>query len=195
MSICSSQFLNYQKNNKTIIYRMLDVANQVDWVRAVTSDLPVTVNPFKSAAGQEPSRVSSVCFSSTVLWTYGLRWPVWRSGAIATRSGWRRVPPTPSTTSWSGEPESCCHAFATTMPSSSCRRTTAFNRIKASDSDWSWSSWLTFILQGGFVWWHHSGDGVSVVHVLQRPVGWSQCGEWTRLYFITGKHSRDRDLI
>lgn len=27
------QFLNYQRNNKTIIYRMLDVANQVDWVR------------------------------------------------------------------------------------------------------------------------------------------------------------------
>ncbi|XP_068426841.1 disintegrin and metalloproteinase domain-containing protein 12 isoform X3 [Clinocottus analis] len=25
------EFLNYQKNNKTIIYRMLDVANQVDW--------------------------------------------------------------------------------------------------------------------------------------------------------------------
>ncbi|KAJ4918073.1 hypothetical protein JOQ06_010006, partial [Pogonophryne albipinna] len=32
------EFLNYQKNNKTIIYRMLDVANQVDWV-SVTSDL------------------------------------------------------------------------------------------------------------------------------------------------------------
>ena len=32
------KFLNYQKNNKTIIYRMLDVANQVDWV-SVTSDL------------------------------------------------------------------------------------------------------------------------------------------------------------
>uniref|UniRef100_A0A8C9XXJ8 ADAM metallopeptidase domain 15 n=1 Tax=Sander lucioperca TaxID=283035 RepID=A0A8C9XXJ8_SANLU len=27
----SPQFLNYQKNNKTILYRMLDVANQVDW--------------------------------------------------------------------------------------------------------------------------------------------------------------------
>lgn len=26
------QYVNYQKNNKTIIYRMLDVANQVDWV-------------------------------------------------------------------------------------------------------------------------------------------------------------------
>ncbi|XP_052474756.1 disintegrin and metalloproteinase domain-containing protein 12 isoform X6 [Carassius gibelio] len=25
------EYLNYQKNNKTIIYRMLDVANQVDW--------------------------------------------------------------------------------------------------------------------------------------------------------------------
>ncbi|XP_056237595.1 disintegrin and metalloproteinase domain-containing protein 15 isoform X1 [Seriola aureovittata] len=25
------EFLNYQKNNKTIMYRMLDVANQVDW--------------------------------------------------------------------------------------------------------------------------------------------------------------------
>ncbi|XP_078100605.1 disintegrin and metalloproteinase domain-containing protein 12 isoform X1 [Sander vitreus] len=25
------EFLNYQKNNKTILYRMLDVANQVDW--------------------------------------------------------------------------------------------------------------------------------------------------------------------
>ncbi|XP_070690833.1 disintegrin and metalloproteinase domain-containing protein 15 [Pempheris klunzingeri] len=25
------EFLNYQKNNKTIIYRMLDLANQVDW--------------------------------------------------------------------------------------------------------------------------------------------------------------------
>ncbi|XP_040900593.1 disintegrin and metalloproteinase domain-containing protein 15 isoform X3 [Toxotes jaculatrix] len=25
------EFVNYQKNNKTIIYRMLDVANQVDW--------------------------------------------------------------------------------------------------------------------------------------------------------------------
>ncbi|KAM3614198.1 uncharacterized protein V6R79_011330 [Siganus canaliculatus] len=25
------EFLNYQKNNKTIIYRLLDVANQVDW--------------------------------------------------------------------------------------------------------------------------------------------------------------------
>lgn len=25
------EFLNYQKNNKTIIYRMMDVANQVDW--------------------------------------------------------------------------------------------------------------------------------------------------------------------
>ncbi|XP_047217575.1 disintegrin and metalloproteinase domain-containing protein 15 isoform X3 [Girardinichthys multiradiatus] len=25
------EFLNYQRNNKTIIYRMLDVANQVDW--------------------------------------------------------------------------------------------------------------------------------------------------------------------
>ncbi|XP_044062743.1 disintegrin and metalloproteinase domain-containing protein 12 isoform X10 [Siniperca chuatsi] len=27
----NQEFLNYQKNNKTIIYRMLDVANQVDW--------------------------------------------------------------------------------------------------------------------------------------------------------------------
>lgn len=26
------QYVTYQKNNKTIIYRMLDVANQVDWV-------------------------------------------------------------------------------------------------------------------------------------------------------------------
>ncbi|XP_070767593.1 disintegrin and metalloproteinase domain-containing protein 12 [Enoplosus armatus] len=27
----NQEFLNYQKNNKTIIYRMMDVANQVDW--------------------------------------------------------------------------------------------------------------------------------------------------------------------
>lgn len=33
--ISLSQYLNYQKNNKTIIYRMLDVANQVDWVSSV----------------------------------------------------------------------------------------------------------------------------------------------------------------
>lgn len=26
------KFLNYQKNNRTILYRLLDVANQVDWV-------------------------------------------------------------------------------------------------------------------------------------------------------------------
>lgn len=32
--LCFLQFLNYQKNNKTIIYRLLDVANQVDWVSA-----------------------------------------------------------------------------------------------------------------------------------------------------------------
>ena len=62
-----SQFLNYQKNNKTIIYRMLDVANQVDWVRAVTFDLPVTVTQFSSAVEEELSRLSSVRFSSTVL--------------------------------------------------------------------------------------------------------------------------------
>lgn len=32
--MCPSQFLNYQRNNRTIVYRLLDVANQVDWVRA-----------------------------------------------------------------------------------------------------------------------------------------------------------------
>ena len=31
--------MNYQKNNNTIIYRMLDVANQVDWVRPLIFDL------------------------------------------------------------------------------------------------------------------------------------------------------------
>lgn len=65
--LCFSQFLNYQKNNKTIIYRMLDVANQVDWVRAATFDLPVTVTQLQTAVEEEPSRLSSVCFSSTVL--------------------------------------------------------------------------------------------------------------------------------
>ena len=46
---------------------MLDVANQVDWVRAVTFDLPVTVTQFSSAVEEELSRLSSVRFSSTVL--------------------------------------------------------------------------------------------------------------------------------
>lgn len=32
--VCFLQFLNFQRNNKTIIYRLLDVANQVDWVSA-----------------------------------------------------------------------------------------------------------------------------------------------------------------
>lgn len=32
--MCFLQFLNFQRNNKTIIYRLLDVANQIDWVSA-----------------------------------------------------------------------------------------------------------------------------------------------------------------
>lgn len=46
--------MNYQKNNKTIIYRMLDVANQVDWVRPPTSDLPVNQSKCVCITRTEP---------------------------------------------------------------------------------------------------------------------------------------------
>uniref|UniRef100_A0A8C2WZQ3 ADAM metallopeptidase domain 15 n=1 Tax=Cyclopterus lumpus TaxID=8103 RepID=A0A8C2WZQ3_CYCLU len=67
-SVFVFQFLNYQKNNKTIIYRMLDVANQVDWVRERCSRRR-TVCRFSSTVSLflRCSKRRTVCrFSSTV---------------------------------------------------------------------------------------------------------------------------------
>ncbi|XP_057690452.1 disintegrin and metalloproteinase domain-containing protein 15 isoform X1 [Corythoichthys intestinalis] len=55
------EFLNYQKNNKTIIYRMLDVANQVDWfyrplkVRVALTGLEVWSDRDKIRVEKNPS--------------------------------------------------------------------------------------------------------------------------------------------
>ncbi|XP_077455151.1 disintegrin and metalloproteinase domain-containing protein 12 isoform X2 [Stigmatopora argus] len=55
------EFLNYQKNNKTIIYRMLDVANQVDWfyrplkVRVALTGLEVWSDQDKIRVEKNPS--------------------------------------------------------------------------------------------------------------------------------------------
>lgn len=57
--LCFLQFLNYQKNNKTIMYRLLDVANQVDWVSVLREVTP----PRKPHPPREELRL--VCFSST----------------------------------------------------------------------------------------------------------------------------------
>lgn len=39
------QFLNYQRNNKTLMYRLLDVANQVDWVSVLREATPPSKPP------------------------------------------------------------------------------------------------------------------------------------------------------
>ncbi|XP_068507970.1 snake venom metalloproteinase rhomb-I-like [Syngnathus scovelli] len=55
------QFLNYEKNNKTIIYRLLDVANQVDWyyrplkVRVALTGLEVWSDRDKIRVEKNPS--------------------------------------------------------------------------------------------------------------------------------------------
>uniref|UniRef100_A0A3Q2XUE4 ADAM metallopeptidase domain 15 n=2 Tax=Hippocampus comes TaxID=109280 RepID=A0A3Q2XUE4_HIPCM len=55
------EFLNYQKNNKTIIYRLLDVANQVDWyyrplkVRVALTGLEVWSDRDKIRVEKNPS--------------------------------------------------------------------------------------------------------------------------------------------
>lgn len=54
--MCFLQFLNFQRNNKTIIYRLLDVANQVDWVSAHTEATP----PIILFPPQRKSHLSSV---------------------------------------------------------------------------------------------------------------------------------------
>lgn len=46
----SLQFLNYQRNNQTIVYRLMDVANQVDWV----SPGPVWPAPARSGPTEPP---------------------------------------------------------------------------------------------------------------------------------------------
>lgn len=40
-------------------------------------------------------------------------------------------------------------------------------------------------LQGRGFRWHHGGDGVPGFNVLQRPVGWSQCGEGHMIILIS----------
>ncbi|XP_028435607.1 disintegrin and metalloproteinase domain-containing protein 12 [Perca flavescens] len=55
------EFLNYQKNNKTIIYRMLDVANQVDWfyrplnVRVALTGLEIWSDRDKIRVAKSPT--------------------------------------------------------------------------------------------------------------------------------------------
>ncbi|XP_041798139.1 disintegrin and metalloproteinase domain-containing protein 15 isoform X2 [Chelmon rostratus] len=55
------EFLNYQKNNKTIIYRMLDVANQVDWfyrplnVRVALTGLEIWSDHNKIRVAKSPT--------------------------------------------------------------------------------------------------------------------------------------------
>ncbi|KAK5879488.1 hypothetical protein CesoFtcFv8_022599 [Champsocephalus esox] len=55
------EFLNYQRNNKTIIYRMLDVANQVDWlyrplkVRVALTGLEIWSDGDKIPAEESPT--------------------------------------------------------------------------------------------------------------------------------------------
>ncbi|CAN9514460.1 unnamed protein product [Ophioblennius macclurei] len=55
------EFLNYQKNNKTIIYRMLDVANQVDWfyrplnVRVALTGLEIWSDRDKILVAKSPT--------------------------------------------------------------------------------------------------------------------------------------------
>uniref|UniRef100_A0A3P8XQZ2 ADAM metallopeptidase domain 15 n=1 Tax=Esox lucius TaxID=8010 RepID=A0A3P8XQZ2_ESOLU len=55
------EYLNYQKNNKTIIYRMLDVANQVDWfyrplsVRVALTGLEIWSDQDKIQVDKSPT--------------------------------------------------------------------------------------------------------------------------------------------
>ncbi|XP_077431185.1 disintegrin and metalloproteinase domain-containing protein 12 isoform X2 [Vanacampus margaritifer] len=64
------EFLNYQKNNKTIIYRMLDVANQVDWyyrplkMRVALTGLEVWSDGDKIRVEKNPS----VTLNNFLLW-------------------------------------------------------------------------------------------------------------------------------
>lgn len=68
--MCFLQFLNFQRNNKTIIYRLLDVANQVDWVSAHREATP----PVPLLPPQRKSHLSSVPVLPSPERARGLDW-------------------------------------------------------------------------------------------------------------------------